>query len=144
MEIKHILEEKDKVIAFERPKKSLNLEIKTEKELEDNLINNLIKLGYEYAKDIKTVQQLEENLKIQMQKLNNITFSKDEWKRFCDNFLLNKNHNFIQKTELLQKQGANRYTLIRDDNSAINLVIIDKNNLYKNTLQVINQFNVNP
>ncbi|QMT98310.1 type I restriction endonuclease subunit R [Mycoplasma tullyi] len=142
MKAKHILEQKDKVIAFQRPEKKLNYKLTTEKELEDNLIKNLVDLGYEYASDIKTVDKLKDNLRIQMEKLNEITFSETEWRKFCNDFLLNKNHTYLEKTELLQKHWANIYNLERDDKSSVNVKIIDKDNLVKNTLQVINQFSV--
>ncbi|QMT98308.1 type I restriction endonuclease subunit R [Mycoplasma tullyi] len=155
MDIKHILEQEDLVIATKRPEKKLHPEVRSEEEIEVFLINNLKNLGYEYAENIKNLDALKINLRERMNELNkddlqkrprpdgNWELSDREWQIFCDEYLLNKKHRSIEKTRLLQEPGAHRYTLTRDgDKIEVNLKIIDKDNWAKNTLQVINQFNV--
>ena len=64
-------------IPPERRKRSYQ----SEAELEKNFIEDLQEQGYEYL-TIKTEDDLVENLKKQIEKLNHITFSETEWARF--------------------------------------------------------------
>ena len=121
-------------IPPERRKRSYQ----SEAELEKNFIEDLQEQGYEYLA-IKTEDDLVENLKKQIEKLNHITFSETEWARFYGHVLANQNEGIEEKTEKIQNGGHVQY-LIRDDGSTKNIYLIDKKNIHNNYLQVINQF----
>ena len=109
----------------------------SEAELEKNFIEDLQEQGYEYL-TIKTEDDLVENLKKQIEKLNNITFSETEWGRFYGHYLANYTEGIVEKTFSIQSDYIK--VLPRDDGSTKNIYLIDKKNIHNNYLQVINQF----
>lgn len=108
----------------------------TEQELERDMIDNLVAQGYErfYA---KTTDELYANLKIQIERLNRVIFTTDEWKRFLTEYLDSPNDGMIEKTRKIQENYIHDF--IFDDGHLKNIKIIDKNNIHNNFLQVINQ-----
>ena len=109
----------------------------SEAELENNFIEDLQEQGYEYL-NIKTEDDLVENLKKQIEKLNRITFSETEWARFYGLYLANDTEGIVEKTFTIQSDYIK--VLARDDGSTKNIYLIDKKNIHNNYLQVINQF----
>lgn len=109
----------------------------SEADLEKNFIEDLQEQGYEYL-TIKTEDELVENLKKQIEKLNHITFSETEWLRFYGHNLANDNEGIVEKTFTIQSDYIK--VLPRDDGSTKNIYLIDKKNIHNNYLQVINQF----
>lgn len=120
-------------IPPERRKRSYQ----SEAELEKNFIEDLSEQGYEYLA-IKTEDDLVENLKKQIEKLNHITFSENEWTRFYGHYLANDTEGIEEKTFTIQSDYIK--VLPRDDGSTKNIYLIDKKNIHNNYLQVINQF----
>lgn len=59
----------------------------SEADLERELIQDLINLGYEYLSDLKSSEKMLNNIRTQLQALNNVQFSDVEWKRFCEEYL---------------------------------------------------------
>lgn len=108
----------------------------SEAELERNLISNLISQGYERL-FVKSNKDLYKNLKIQLEKLNNISFSSSEWERFLQEYLDCPNEGMIEKTRKIQENHI--YDFVFDDGEAKNIKIIDKKNIHNNFLQVTNQ-----
>ncbi|MCQ2234210.1 MAG: hypothetical protein MJZ24_05660 [Paludibacteraceae bacterium] len=72
------LENSTVVAKYEAPERT-RTGYQSENELEQSLIEQLQKQGYEYKKDLTTDKQLVENLRECLQKLNNITLSDNEW-----------------------------------------------------------------
>ena len=108
----------------------------SEAELERELIANLVAQGYERA-DFKTSDELYSNLKVQIERLNNVTFSDSEWERFLIEYLDAPNEGMIEKTRKIQEDYI--YDFIFDDGHLKNIKIIDKKNIHNNYLQVVNQ-----
>lgn len=108
----------------------------SEAELERELIANLVAQGYERA-DFKTSDELYKNLKVQIERLNNITFSDSEWERFLIEFLDAPNDGMVEKTRKIQEDYIYDFTF--DDGYSKNIKIIDKKNIHNNYLQVVNQ-----
>ena len=108
----------------------------SEAELERELIANLVAQGYERT-DFKTSDELYKNLKVQIERLNNITFSDSEWERFLIEYLDAPNEGMIEKTRKIQEDYI--YDFIFDDGHLKNIKIIDKKNIHNNYLQVVNQ-----
>ena len=108
----------------------------SEAELEESMIKNLVLQGYEKFNG-KTSDDLYKNLKVQLEKLNKVTFTDEEWKRFLAEFLDSPNDGMIEKTRKIQENHIHDF--IFDDGHLQNIKIIDKKNIHNNFLQVTNQ-----
>lgn len=109
----------------------------SEAELEQELIDNLVSIGYEYL-TINDEKDLLNNLKKQLEKLNNTAFSDDEWDSIYKNKISNSNLSIKEKAKIIQQDYI--YELVRDDGSLMNVYLINKDDIHKNSLQVINQY----
>ena len=123
---------------FEKPERRVE-EYQTESQLEENMINNLVSQGYERL-DVRSMDDLYANLRVQIEKLNDIKFSDSEWKRFLLEYLDAPNDGIIEKTRKIQENHI--YDFIFDDGRLRNIKIIDKKNIHNNHLQVVNQVTV--
>ena len=103
------------------------------------MINNLVSQGYERL-DVRSMDDLYINLRVQIEKLNDIKFSDSEWKRFLLEYLDAPNDGIIEKTRKIQENHI--YDFIFDDGRLRNIKIIDKKNIHNNHLQVVNQVTV--
>lgn len=121
---------------FKKDLKARETSYQSEAELERNLISNLISQGYERL-FVKSNKDLYKNLKIQIERLNNISFSSSEWERFLLEYLDAPNDGMIEKTRKIQENHI--YDFVFDDGAAKNIKIIDKKNIHNNFLQVTNQ-----
>ena len=108
----------------------------SEAELERQMIENLTSQGYKRL-ILKSNDELYTNLKIQIERLNNIFFSDEEWSRFLKEYLDAPNDGMIEKTRKVQENHI--YDFIFDDGHLKNIKIIDKKNIHNNFLQVTNQ-----
>ncbi|QEY26027.1 type I restriction endonuclease subunit R [Neisseria zalophi] len=110
----------------------------TESQLEQELISDLQNQGYEYRKDLNSTEKLLANLREQVQKLNHITFSDNEWQRFLEEYLHRPSENLIERTRKIHDNHI--YDFIFDDGHIKNIALLDKKNITRNHVQVINQF----
>ena len=111
----------------------------TEAQLEAELIRMLQAQGYEYLQ-IHTEDELKRNLRTQLEKLNNYTFTDSEWTRFFSDCIANSNDGIAEKARRLQEDYVQ--VLRRDDGTGKNILLIDKKNIHNNFVQVINQYEV--
>lgn len=111
----------------------------SEAALEQEMIRMLCEQGYTYL-PIHTEQELIDNLRAQLEKLNDYTFSEDEWQRFFTEAIANPNEHIVEKTRKVQEDNVQ--VLRRDDGSSKNITLIDRKNIHNNYLQVINQYTV--
>lgn len=109
----------------------------TEADLEKELIADLRQQGYEYLTYLTTPKELLANLKTQMEVLNNVVFTDDEWLRFLDEYLNKPSDSLIDRTRKLHDNYI--YDFIFDDGHIQNIYLWDKKNISRNKLQVINQ-----
>ena len=123
---------------FEKPERRVE-EYQTESQLEENMINNLVSQGYERL-DVRSMDDLYANLRVQIEKLNDVRFSDSEWKRFLLEYLDAPNDGIIEKTRKIQENYI--YDFIFDNGRLRNIKIIDKKNIHNNHLQVVNQVTV--
>ncbi|MCV3743556.1 type I restriction endonuclease subunit R [Ureaplasma sp. ES3154-GEN] len=125
------------ILGKYEPQNKKNTKYQTEKELEDQLISDLANQGYERLHIYKQ-EDLEINIKEQIQRLNNVVFNDDEWTEFKNNYLLPSNGKDIKScTRRIQEDEI--YTFKFDDGSSKNIKIFDKKDIYNNSLQFINQ-----
>ena len=111
----------------------------SEAELEREFIRMLSEQGYTYL-PIHTEAELLQNLRVQLEKLNNYSFTDSEWKRFLSESVANPNDHIVEKTRKIQEDHVQ--VLKRDDGSSKNILLIDKKNVHNNFLQVINQYTI--
>lgn len=109
----------------------------SEAQLEKELIKMLEQQGYEFIR-IGSEQALVNNLRVQLELLNNMSFSETEWDHFFNHRLANANEGILDKTRKIQVDHIQ--LLDRDDGSKLNIRLIDKENIHNNRLQVINQY----
>lgn len=111
----------------------------SEDELEKELISLLESQAYEYL-PITSEQQLKDNLRTQLEVVNQIKFSDTEWKQFFTERIAGSNDGVAEKTVRIHEDHIQ--LLRRDDGSTKNITLIDKTNIHNNRLQVINQYEV--
>ncbi len=125
------------VVAEYTPEPYRAVDYQSEAAMEQDLIQRLGGLGYGYA-DIHTEAELVSNLRSQLEALNGITFSEEEWKRFFNQCIASANEGIAEKTRRIQTDHIQ--ILKRDDGSTKNVMLIDKKNIHNNRLQVLNQY----
>ncbi|MGL2643774.1 HsdR family type I site-specific deoxyribonuclease [Helicobacter pylori] len=109
----------------------------SEAELERAFIKLLEKQGYEFKK-IHNEKELKDNLKEQLEKLNDHSFTPKEWDTLYSQFIANKNDDYKAKTKKIQEDPIFNLTL--ENGKTKNIKIIDKKNIHRNALQVIRQY----
>lgn len=109
----------------------------SEAELEREFIKLLTSQGYDYL-PIHNEASLINNLRKQLELLNDFNFTDNEWKRFFSECIANPNEGIVEKTRKIQDDHIQ--ILKRDDGTTKNIYLIDKKNIHNNRLQVINQY----
>lgn len=110
----------------------------SEAALEHELIKDLQGQGYEYLPNLVTPEALLANVRKQLQTLNNVAFTDAEWKRFLEEYLDKASDNIVDKTRKVQDDYI--YDFVFDDGHIQNIYLVDKQNVARNKVQVINQF----
>ena len=121
---------------FEKDIQVRETSYQSEAELERQMIENLVSQGYERL-IVKSNDELYINLKIQIEKLNGVSFTEEEWDRFLLEYLDAPNDGMIEKTRKIQENHIHDF--IFDDGHLKNIKIIDKKNIHNNFMQVTNQ-----
>ena len=117
---------------------SIGESYQSEYDLENEFINDLKNQGYESLPKTTTPKEMLENVRVQLQILNNMQFSNEEWLRFCEEYLDKPSDNHIDKMAKIHNDYI--YDFVFDDGHIQNIYLLDKKNLTKNKLQVISQF----
>jgi len=125
------------VVAKYVPSEIKSTNYQSEAQLEAELIKILQGQGYEYSQ-IKNDTDLINNLRIQIEKLNNYKFSDTEWQDFYKEVLAKSSDGIKGKTKKIQEER--KFELTQDNGHKKNIIIIDTNNIHNNSVQVINQF----
>lgn len=110
----------------------------SEASLEREFIQDLVNLGYEYRQDISTPEALLDNARMEIQELNDMEFTDKEWLRFVEEYLDKPGDTLIDKTRKIQDNHI--YDFVFDDGHIKNIYLADKQNIARNKVQVINQF----
>ena len=131
------MSEESTVVAKYIPVERTRTKYQTEEELEEGFIKQLTEQGYEYI-NIKNENDLIKNLRKQLEKLNDYTFTENEWDNFFHNTIANGNEKIEHKTFKIQEERI--FILKQDNGETKNIYLIDADNIYNNNLQVINQY----
>lgn len=110
----------------------------TESALERELMDDLVCQGYERPYEVTTAKAMLSNARKQLQALNNMEFSDSEWARFVVEYLDKPSDSIIEKTRKIHDNYI--YDFVFDDGHIKNIYLVDKTNIARNKVQVINQF----
>ena len=110
----------------------------SEENLEREFIQDLVTQGYEYRPDISTTDALLANARLKIQELNHVEFTDEEWSRFVVEYLDKPGDTLTDKTRKIHDNHI--YDFVFDDGHIKNIYLADKQNIARNKVQVINQF----
>jgi len=127
------------VVAELDPKSNKAQAYESESELEVAFIELLKDQAYEYL-PITDEAALVANLKVQIEKLNKVEFSNTEWERFFTESISSEKDGIIEKTRRFQEDHIR--VLKRDNGESKNIYLIDKQYIHNNSVQVLNQYEV--
>ena len=114
----------------------------SEAALEATFIHQLQDQGYEYL-PITDEPALVANLRAQLERLNDFKFSDSEWKLFFRTVLANQNDGIVEKTHTIQNDSVKILSLVDGGKDGVgfrNIKLIDRDDIHRNSLQVINQY----
>ncbi|RRQ45033.1 type I restriction endonuclease subunit R [Chryseobacterium sp. SC28] len=110
----------------------------TEADLERELMQDLVLQGYEHPANLNTPEALLANARVQLQALNQVVFSESEWRRFVEEYLDKPSDNLVEKTRKIQDNYIHDFVF--DDGHIRNIYLVDKQDVARNKVQVIRQF----
>lgn len=109
----------------------------SESDLERELIHDLSNQGYEFV-SLTSQPLMLANIRTQLQALNGVVFNDGEWRRFCESYLDSPGDSSLDKTRKVHIDYICDFTF--DNGQLENIYLIDKKNLVRNKVQVIQQF----
>lgn len=110
----------------------------SEGDLERELIRDLSNQGYEFLSGLNSSEAMLANVRVQLQALNNVQFSDAEWLRFVETYLDKPSDGIVDKTRKIHDDYIHDFVF--DDGRIQNIYLLDKNNIARNKVQVIKQF----
>jgi type I restriction enzyme R subunit len=110
----------------------------SEDSLEREFIQDLQNQGYEYLPALNNPQAMLANVRVQLQSLNNVAFLEGEWRRFVETYLDKPSDTIVDKTRKIHDDYIHDFVF--DDGRIKNIYLLDKNNIARNKVQVIKQF----
>ncbi|GGK34877.1 HsdR family type I site-specific deoxyribonuclease [Aliivibrio fischeri] len=110
----------------------------SEADLERELVEDLQNQGYEYVAGLNSPEKMLANVRNQLQTLNNVSFLDGEWQRFVEQFLDSPSDNIVDKTRKIHEDYI--FDFVFDDGHIENIYLVDKQNIARNKVQVIKQF----
>ena len=116
----------------------VNENYQTEDSLERELIQDLQNQGYDYLPGLNTPGKLLANVREQLQALNNMQFTEEEWLRFVETWLDKPSDTITDKTRKIHDDYIHDFVF--DDGHIQNIYLLDKKNIVRNKVQVIRQF----
>lgn len=112
----------------------------SEAELEAGLVGILVSQGYDRLQ-VDSEEALLANLRAKIEGLNGISFTEAEWSRFLTREIANPALSVIDKTRRIQDDPVISFE--RDDGTFRNVYLLDRDHIYRNRLQVMNQYEAN-
>ena len=110
----------------------------SEAALEREFIQDLVSQGYEKRSGLTTPEAMLANVRVQLQLLNDVHFSDNEWQRFVEEYLDKASDNLVEKTRKIHDDYI--YDFVFDTGRIQNIYLVDKKNIARNKVQVISQF----
>jgi len=106
--------------------------------LEAEFITDLKNQGYEYLPELNSPDKMLANVRVQLQALNKVQFLDGEWQRFVENYLDKPSDNSTDKTRKIHDDYIHDFVF--DDGHIQNIYLLDKQNITRNKVQIIKQF----
>jgi type I restriction enzyme R subunit len=113
-------------------------EYQSEDALEREFIKDLVNQGYSYAQEIRTPEAMLANVRVQLEELNDVKLTDEEWTRFQEKYLDPPSENSTDKARKIHEDYI--YDFVFDDGHIENIYLLEKKNVTRNKLQVIKQF----
>ena len=110
--------------------------MRTEAQIERDLISKLQELKYEYRSDIQDRSGLEKNFREKFEALNRVTLSETEFQRLLEKIVT---PDVFGAAKTLRERG----TIVRDDGTPLNFTLVNIRDWCKNSFEVINQLRIN-
>ncbi|MDI9335656.1 MAG: type I restriction endonuclease subunit R [Gammaproteobacteria bacterium] len=110
----------------------------SEYDLERELIVDLQNLGYEYLPQLNTSDAMQHNVRVQLETLNQVRFSDNEWARFLVEYLDHPSDSIQDKSDKVHENWRKDFKL--DNGDIQNIALFDKKNVARNKVQVTRQF----
>jgi len=131
--------ESNNLIVLEKyvPKWEVKDTFQSEDDLERELIRDLQNQGYDYIPGLTKPDDLLDNVRQQLQALNKMTFTDEEWPRFVEEFLDRPGDNIVDKTRKVHDDYIHDF--IFDDGHIQNISLFDKKTVANNKVQVVRQ-----
>ena len=136
-----LLQGPDRTVCAEAPDGGRTSEAyQSEAKLEEELLAQLTGQGYSRIWP-KSEAELVANLRAQLERLNGFAFTDPDWERFFREVIANKAEGIREKTRRIQRDPVIDFTL--ENGTLRNVMLLDRNHIYKNDLQVMNQYEAN-
>ncbi len=113
----------------------------SESDLEEEFVRDLVNQGYEFLPNLNSPEAMLDNVRICLERLNNVIFSASEWLRFVAEYLDKPNDGITDKARKIHNHYI--YDFVFDDGRIFNIYLLDKKNIARNKLQLIKQFEQN-
>lgn len=107
-----------------------------ERQLEEELIEKLRGLKYEYREDIQDRATLEKNFREKFESLNRVRLTEGEFQRLLEEIVTPDVF-----TAARTVRGINSF--MRDDGTPLNYTLVNIKDWCKNTFEVVNQLRIN-
>jgi type I restriction enzyme, R subunit len=105
-------------------------------QIEDQLIDKLQSLKYEYRQDIRDRDGLVKNFREKFQALNRVQLGNSEFERLLDEIIT---PDVFAAAKILRERNS----FIRDDGTPLNYTLVNIKDWCKNTFEVVNQLRIN-
>lgn len=110
----------------------------SEVDLERELVQDLCNQGYEYLPALKSTDAMLANVRAQLQALNDVQFTDEEWARFVETYLDRPSDSATDKTRKIHDDYI--FDFVFDDGRIQNIYLVDKANVCRNKVQLARQF----
>src|SRR4051812_593130 len=108
----------------------------TESDLENRLIEDLLRLKYVHRADVRNRTALERNFREKFEALNRVQLTDGEFQRLLDEVVT---PDVFTAAHTLR----NRNSFTRDDGTPLNYTLVNINDWCKNSFEVVSQFRIN-
>ena len=110
----------------------------SEGDLERELIQDLVNLGYEYLPTLNNTKAMLANVREQLQALNKVEFLEAEWRRFVETWMDKPSDGVVEKARKIHVDYVHDFVF--DDGRIQNIYLLDRKNILRNKVQLIKQF----
>ena len=107
-----------------------------ERQLEEQLVEKLVGLKYEYRPDIRNRAALEKNFREKFEALNRVRLTEGEFSRLLEEIIT---PDVFAAARTLRERNS----FTRDDGTPLNYTLVNIKDWCKNTFEVVNQLRIN-